>query len=263
MKLHFVKQCSPIILLSCVCLFATGTLQAQQRKQQSRNWATVWDWAAAPWDGNEKTYQQMRATIDNAITSGRKPQDLVYLYENTARQNLNDPKAQFKRAYAAYLAAKQTDDAEGERILGEPMESLILAPFPKTYEYARLIFLVEDYVGMPNFRLQEVSKRLLRRNPSDTTVKYAAARNLLFSANPADRNLAYQYVHEILVVKPDWASPHGFQGFIYYKRWQSSKNKDVASKSIAEYQQYLRLDTLQDPDFRKRVQETIAEMQKG
>ena len=259
MKLHFVKQCFPMILLSCVYLFAAGTLQAQQR-EQTRNWATVWDWATVPWDGNEKPYQQMRATIDNAITGGRKPQDLVFLYENPARQNLNDPKAQFKRAYAAYLAAKQTDDAEGERILGEPRTSLILAPFPKTYEYARLIFLTEDYLGMPNSRLQEVSKRLLKRDPSDTAVKYAAARNLIFSTNPADRNLAYRCAHELLVAKPDWASPHGLQGYIYYRRWQTSKSKDDANKSIAEYQQYLRLDNLQDKDFRKQVQETIYKM---
>jgi hypothetical protein len=253
------------IITSLLCLLSVCNTVAMVKADQSQHekWAAMWSWTTASWGENDKSYQQMRTTIDNAIASGRKPQDLVELYAKQARQASNNPEVQFRWAYAAYLTAKQIDYNQGEKVLDGPRISLMAAPFPHSFEYARLVYLTLDYASFFAPFLQEVSKRLVRHSPSDTAVKYAAARNLIYSTNPADRNLAYQYAHELLVTKPDWSSPHGLQGFIYYKRWQTSKSKEVASKSIAEYQQYLRLDTLQDPGFRKQVQETIAEMQKG
>ena len=86
---------------------------------------------------------------------------------------------------------------------------------------------------------------------------------MIYSANSADRELGHQYVHELLAEYPDWASPHGLQGFIYYKRWQSTKSKEDGDKAIAEYQQCLSLDTLEDKDFHNRVQQVITEIQRG
>ncbi len=123
---------------------------------------------------------------------------------------------------------------------------------------------MDDYGHGPFIlRLQDVSKRLVRRNTNDKVVKYAAARNLIYNTNPADRNLGYQYVHELLAKYPEWASPHGLQGFIYYKRWQATKSKADADMGIAEYQQFLRLGASPDKEFSRRIQGIIEEMQKA
>lgn len=252
------------VLLLLLCLSPLVSLQAQpQKPQPPRNWATVWGWATAPWESGDKPYQQIRATIDGAIAAGQKPQSLAELYAGPALRQPNDAKAQFRWAYATYKEAGLMSYDDVELALGKPREQLILAPFPNSYEYARLIFLTEDYIGMPNARLWQVGKRLVRYKPDDRVVKYAAANNLIFSKQLADRNLADQYVHELLMSYPDWSKPHGLVGFIAYRKWQKTKSKQDAGEAIAEYQAYLRLDNSKDADLRKRIQDTVAEIQKG
>lgn len=134
------------LIISASLLLSTHIAHAQH--QPFRNWTKVHSWMAAPWNGSDKPYQQMRGTIDNAISGGRKPQELVEFYKLPALEHPNDPKAQFRWAYAAYIAAKQTDYNQGEKILGSPRQALVLAPFPHSYEYARLIFLTMDYAKL-------------------------------------------------------------------------------------------------------------------
>ena len=201
----------PLLIFTSLILAnnQTGALE----KRPSHTWASECRWMTQSWDGNDKPYQQIRITIDNAINAGRKPLDLVFLYENSARLHPNDPLINFKWAYSAYQAAKLTDYNNGERILGEPREALMTVPFPRNYEYARLIFLTEDYSSFLVPYLQQVSKRLVIKSPNDKFVKYAAARNLIYSTIPADRNLGYKYANELLAKYPEWACPHGLQGF--------------------------------------------------
>ncbi len=252
------------LLLFWVCLLVVAPLQAQSQKPKIRNSVTVREWATTSWDGDDRPYQQIRATIDNAIADGRKPQELLDLYEMTALRQPNDSQLQFKWAYAAYMAAKQTDYYQGERILGKPREMLVLAPFPHSYEYARLIFLTESYVNMPyGSHLQEVSKRLVKKNPADRNVKYEAASNLVYDSSSADRQLGMTYIQELIKAEPSWSNPHGLLGAIYYERWKMNKSKSEGDKAVAEYQECLRLDTLPDYDFRKRAQSIITEIQKG
>ena len=146
-------------------------VKAQQPEPKARNWVTVWEWTVAPWNGNDKPYQQMRDTIDNAIAGGRKPQELVEFYELPALEHPNDPIAQFRWAYATYKVAITTNEITGDNMLYQPLKALVLAPFPKTYDYARLIYLMEDYGHGPFIlQLRNVSKRLVKHNPNDKAV---------------------------------------------------------------------------------------------
>ena len=230
---------------------------------QAPSWATMCKWMTLPWDNDDKPYQQSRSTIDNAINGGRKPQELVELYEGAARRQPKNAQAQFRWAYSAYKQAKELDYNSGEKVLESPTEALLSAPFPRTYEYARLIYLIEDHSSFLVPDLQEISKRIVKRSPEDRDIKYSAARNLIYNKNAADRNLGYQYNQDLLRKYPEWAAPHGLQGFIYYRRWQTTKNKQDGNTAIAEYQNYLRLDNLKDNDFRKQVQDVITEVEKG
>jgi len=262
---HKTYRVSQLVLLMVIPLSLTLANKPATALQKPvlRDWVKVWDWTNVPWNGDNKPYQQIRATIDNAIAARRKPQDLAFFYEGPALRDPSDPQAQFKWAYATYRVALTTDQTTGDNMLDHPLQALVLAPFPKTYEYARLIFLAEDHTRCFITNLQAVSKRIVRINPKDRDVKYAAARNLIYSTVPVDRNLSYKYAAELLTQYPDWATPYGLEGFIFYKRWQNTKSKADGDKAIEEYQQCLQLDTLPDNDFRKRVQEVITEIQKG
>ncbi len=224
--------------------------------------ATVWGWTSGSWDGDDKPYRQIRTAIDHAIAGGRKPQELMYFYETFARKAPNDPKAQFRWAYAAYKAALTVDYYTGERILGDPRDALVLGPFPNTYEYARLIFLTEDYAVMFVPELQQISKRFLKVSPQDTEVRYAAAKNLLYNRDPATRQLAVDCVYGLIRARPQWAKPRGLLGFVFYRQWKTTKSQSDAAKAIQGYQRYLALAPANDP-FRQRAQETIAEIRRG
>ena len=250
----FLTMLATLLVLTAMPLYA--------QRQASRNWTTIWGWTTASWDGDDKPYQQMRATVDKAIAGGRKPNEMVELYEAPALKAPSDSKAQFKWAYAAYRAAELSDYNTGENILYRPCKALVLGPFPHTYEYARLIFLTEDYADMLVPRLQQVSKRFLKVAPQDTDVKYAAAKNLLYNPEPATRQIAVACVYQLIRARPQWAKPRGLLGFIYYRRWQASKRQSDAAKAIEGYQCFLDLAPPGDP-FRQRVQETIAEIRQG
>jgi hypothetical protein len=262
-----MKLYSQLAIVVSICIYMTVSTYdfgyAQSQRPITRNWATERGWKTATWNTNDKSYQQMRTTIDNAISSGRKPQDLVGLYAQKARQMPNDAKAQFCWAYAAYMEARQTDYNHGENIIGEPRSALILAPFPHNIEYARLIFLTIGYLGMPyGSQLETVSKRMVLNFPTDGDVKYTAANNLIYSDNLAYRHLGLIYIKELIKSEPHKASPHALLGAFHYAHWQMNKNRDDASEATANYQQYLQLTTLDDP-FRQRAQQIIAEIKNG
>ncbi len=258
-RLIFIISCFIITLTICPGRAA----YAQKKKPQTPNWTTMWNWTTASWGSDDTPYQQIRSTVDHATKAGRDPLDLMQYYQMLAIRNPNDPKAQFRWAYAAYVAAKQMAYSHSEDILYWPNKALVLAPFPHTYQYARLIFLIESHASGPFIlRLQNVSKRLMKQNPSDIDVKYEAAGNLLYSSNPTDRELASRYIRELTVSQPHWAKPYALAGLVLYKHWQDSKSKADAAQAVACYQQYLKLTPATDT-FRQRAQEIIAEMQKG
>ena len=254
----------PLALLVLAPL-PTAALPTRTQPQTPRNWTTVWGWATASWGGDDRPYRQIRATIDNASSGGRKPQELMDFYETAARKAPNDPEAQFRWAYAAYKAALTVNYNTGERLLGDPRDALVLAPFPHSYEYARLIFLTEDYAVMLVYQLTPVGKRLLRRNPNDYEVKYGTARDLMFSRNPADRQLALKYIEELIRERPERPHPRELLGLFYYQRWQVSRSRDDAGRAIAAYQQYLQCAPAMEKEgnIAQQVRENIAQMQRG
>ena len=252
------------LLLCLLAVPALGSSTAPRKPYPvRRTMATVWGWTTAPWNGDDRPYQRIRATIDNAVAGGRKPQELMYFYEASALKNPNDPQAQFRWAYAAYKAALTVDYYTGESILSKPRDALVLGPFPHTYEYVRLIFLTEDYAEMFVTQLLPVGKRLLLRNPNDLDVKYAVAGDLMFSRSQADRQTALIYVEQLIRTEPERPHPRALLGLFYYRQWRVSRSKDDAYKAISSYEQYLQRAPAADAVFIQQVKEKIVEMQKG
>lgn len=216
-------------------------------------------WATAPWQGGDKPYQQIEASVDRLFASSSVSTTLLQTYQNTADQNHSDPQAQFRWAYASYRAREATPPIVQRQSVG--LGALERATFPGSYRYARLCFLVGTQFG-PNPYLKDAGQRLLRRGPNDYDVEYSLARSFDPTRSPQATHLALSYAQDLLKKKPNDARSYSALGGIYYYLWLVKHDKADGERAVQAYQHYL---TLHPPSDKKRklAQRIIDDIRKS
>lgn len=233
--------------------------------QSRRDLHTYYTWLNAPWTGNDQPYQRLRSDIDQAISQGVNPFDLLKQRQKELDKTPGNFQTQFAYYCTAYQAVtwpKRADDRGFDvLLLGNLFIAILRAPHPHTYNYARLAFLCGQYnFNAPNRKA--IGLRLVQRDPNDYDAKYYTASILVSSPLPSDHALALNYADNLVTNYPRLPSPHGLAAYVHYQSWLRTKNKQDATEAISQYQQYLRLVPAK-ASYRKQAQKFIEQMQAG
>ncbi len=131
-----------------------------------------WGWAAQPWTGDDRPYQKIRADVQKRLKSGKDPAEILADYKAKMDNAPKDPQAMFGWGYARWRIFTWSNGYRQQYgDLSDLPDALAAVSFPKTYNYARLRFLIQAQVrAMP--QLQELGERLVRKDPTDIDAKF-------------------------------------------------------------------------------------------
>ena len=200
------------------------------------------NWVHLSWTGNDAPYAAARARIDGELGT-KPPQALVAEYAAPAKSHPNDPLAQFAWAYAVHHAIKSASfpaqNAEATRFATEV--AIAEAPYPRTYNYARLSFLV--YVEAPGggsgHFLIGIARRLLQKDPNDFPVLSG-----LITLDSQNRDLTAQQeglalIHKMIKKYPEKPQVYDMAGGWHYAQYLLYHNPSNYQLAIANYQKAL------------------------
>lgn len=214
-------------------------------------------WTYQVWDSSDP-YARVRANADVALARESRPDQLVGRYSQQASKQPRDPQALYLYAYTFYCRSVQTQKRD-ERRFTDLSRLFASTPSPRSYQYARLRFVIEGHV-FATPKLASLGKRLLRRNPNDVDVNFYII-NMLNMAQPSERALAFTCAYRLARINPKRASSYSSLGWVHFRSWMLTKNPQDADKAIAAYTKYLQLAPANDP-FRPRAQQIIALIRK-
>ena len=219
-----------------------------------------WAWTSEKWTGDGQPYLRMRQEIDQLITNGQNPDTLALQYKALASKDSSNSQSQFRWGYAAYKTAAKPGALPSLKLDGVEF-ALRRAKEPRNYEYTRLHFLVVARLT-PYHQLKELGTRLLRHNPKDDEVKFYLVSILDPGLYNTEKQQALKLAQELARSQPKRASTYSLIGETYLKVWIKSKSQGDADKSIAAYQQFLRL-APPNHQFRRQAQNWIKFLQKA
>ncbi len=220
-----------------------------------------WDWASSYWTGDDKPYQKLREDIYNRLVAAKDAQSLLDQYDAEAKAKPKDPLAQFAWGYAALrtpaLAGHESVTVD---VSGLP-DTLAAAPFPRTYNYARLRFLAQAQVR-PNAQLEDLGRRLLKRDPTDPAVMYQQISVLEQTPARPQNTEALRLAKRLVEAYPSQTAYLQKLGNVYEEGYMDfGFHKADADAAISVYQKYLQLAPPDDP-ARAGIERTIAVMRR-
>ncbi len=236
---------------------SAAALTPFQDAAAKNRWTIYHAWINAPWTADDRPYQALRDTIEQALAGGRKPADVVNDYQKAAKQQPGNALARFGYYYALYQAAIMPNFAnqeEGQKV-GDLYLSIIKSPPPHTYNYSRLAFLCQKY-SLNDVNTINIGRRLLKQDPKDTSVEYALATVLAYSDAPADFAQAVALQKDLARRFPDSPKTAWLLGDIYYHTAYRSHSQADAERCIAAYQHVLDV-APPTPETRNNVRVTV------
>jgi len=256
-----------LLALLLVLLTTASGCSAQQPPPQhmltrfERTGTTLdgWDWASAPWTGDDKPYQKLREDIRLVVAKDAQP--LLDQYKAEAEAKPKDPLAQFAWGYAALRTPALVGHENVTVDVSGLPDALAAAPFPRTYNYARLRFLAQAQVR-PNAQLEDLGRRLLKRDPTDPAVMYQQIRVLEQTGAKPQNTEALGLAKTLVEAYPSQLAYLQKLANVYDETYiDSGFHKEDAEKAIATYEKYLRLAPPDDPQ-RKTIGDAIADLRK-
>lgn len=215
-------------------------------------------WTTLPWSGDDRPYKAIRSNIDNAIQRGQNLDEIVRKYRRLAQQDLLNPLPQFAWAYVSYRASVQGAKLEGELQLA--LKQLNNFKTPYTYEYARLLFILEAR-SWPRSKLILAGRKLIQRNPKDYSVLYYLVKIMDPGRSVSERLEAISYSERLVQMEPKRANAYSALGYTYLKSWLKSKSKSDRDKALSAYNRFLNLAPLND-SFRPQAIRIISLLKK-
>ena len=250
-------------------LFATSLASVPPSAQEHekifkklRDWEEPsYAWTLKSWQKDDAPYLAIRQNIDLLAKQDRL-RDKIATYAQQAKASPQDPKLQFRWAYAVWVAKKWLTDHDAQtRSLGNPQRALRAAHFPETFQYARLLFLTEAFnptLTLPAL-MELPGSKIYARDPKDLEVKYFCARTFGKSAGSEPRKQkALQLLHELQRANPKdmrylWAEAN-----VYDTAWFANKHDQAAGDQAVEaYERYIKAANLNAQD-RKAYEKEIA-----
>ncbi len=259
-----------VALCAVVVLAAFGLHALRPKPVPNRVWTRFertgttldgWEWAAQPWIGNDQPYQKIRTEIDQAVASGQPPDMMIATYKAKADAAPKDPQAVFGWAYTAWRISTWSDEYQQKyNDFTDLPDALANAPFPHTYNYARLRFLIQAQVrAMP--QLQELGERLVKQDAKDVDVKYQLIKVLKKISSLPEYQEALHLAQDLVKAYPKEPLYYQVLGNIYDDIYSGfSFKKSDGDKAIAAYQKQLELMRPND-DQRESVERAIKWLQ--
>lgn len=251
-------------LLALCALTSALTLAQAQSAKQADSFAQLpaWRqqrlaWVKEQWTGNDRPYVQIRQNIDQALRKGRKTDELLEQYKRSAQQEPSNPQKQFGWGYAGWMARKRFSDysPQYQRIYRAHV-AMLQVPSPRTYEFARLLFLMEAWSTAVPEAIEGIGQRLIRRNPNDHDVKYYLMKVLGGVPSRSAKQQALGYAQQFIRSDPKRASYRASLGAIHFRWWMRTKNKADGKNAVAAYRQAVQLSSPNDP-WRKEIENII------
>lgn len=199
-----------------------------------------WEWTQEAWTGSDAPYVAIRHNVDRTLAPLDRPAaiELIGRYRAQASLNGQDPRLQFKWAYAVVAASKKgyrpsTNDA------ADCTYALEKAVSPRSYEYARIRFLTAMQWGTYS-ALKSLGYRLIKRNPTDLHVQYNFSR-ILANGTAKERQQALSYAQSFVRRYPQWAGSYILIGEVYQEMFYRTRNISMGDKAIAAYLKSIQL----------------------
>lgn len=83
------------ILVVAVCIGMAVTEAQSQVNYVDQSW----NWTYETWTGNDTEYKEVAAKLNAQVAKGKDLDKSYWSYVAAAKKNINDPMAQFRRAY--------------------------------------------------------------------------------------------------------------------------------------------------------------------
>ena len=263
----FIKSRAKFLLATGSILAILGSgIRAQIVPHQAYSYHKIvlepeaWNWTKEAWNGDNTPYQVTRSAIDQETGSEIRLTGLLSMYKAKAQKNLNDPLMVYRWGYAAYNATTRQDKATAYKTLDGVQQALQDAPSPRTYDYARLRFLVGEFYTTHR-QAVPVAQRLLARENKDYLVAYRLAEIYLEAEYPARIQEALSICSDMKQEYPLRSSIYALTGEAYILEWHRNHAPADAHNVVENYQKYLEI-APPEADFRKRATQIIDEFQK-
>ena len=201
-------------------------------------------WLHESWTGNNAPYAAIRAQIDRAfdITS---PKALVTRYAQAAKARPDDPLALFAWGYAVHKAitSSQFPPKDVETTLLAAEVALGEAPFPNTYDAARLRFMLilQGPFGDAYGNLIGTARRLLQTNPDDFPVKMGLIGFLSHSRDPSAQKEGYSLIQTVIKQDPNQPQGYDLLGGWHYVQYLMYHKPANYQSSMDNYQKAMNL----------------------
>lgn len=218
-------------------------------------------WMYSDWSKDGAEFKAARLALDASTTiqtSEDQLRTLVDKFQQQVDANPKDQLKQFKLIYLCYRAAVVLPSCGSKQL--RRVRGLLEQQEYQTFEQARLRFVIEAR-DFPSLKLIFIGKRLLKAQPDDYDVKFYLVNVLDPSRSEQEAAEALIYSEELINAFPLRPSAHSALGGTLYKTWLRTQNKATADRSIAAYEQYLKLAPEND-SFREQAQKLMAIMQR-
>jgi len=179
-------------------------------------------WLNERWTGNDAPYAALRAQVERAFDT-MTPQALVAQYAPAAKARPNDPIAQFAWGYAVHKAITSANytvqNADDVRFAAEV--ALAETPFPQTYNFARLRFLIalQSPAGGGYHTLIGTAKRLLQKDANDFPVMMGLIALNSQNSDSAAQKAAYALIQKAIKQYPNKPQVYDMLGGWYYAQY--------------------------------------------
>gem|GEM_PF-5358707 len=214
-----------------------------------------------PWSGDDSRYSEIRTRLETAQREGKLDTSLDF-YRSAWQKDLSSPTAQFGYFYGLWLNRTQNDlESQSDQANDSAFDDWLLKlQFPRTYNFTRLAGLCMNRI-MLGHGLMPFIDRLMKADPNDLECRNLPG--LLASTNdPAQQLRAIKLADENVAKWPELPLVHSVQGYVYYVQWLKTKDPVMGQKSLAAYQEYLRLAPPNAYD-RDAVENPIKRIQHG
>ncbi len=201
-------------------------------------------WLNESWTGDDAPYVAIRAQIEHAFNTAT-PQALVAQYAPAAKARPNDPLAQFAWAYAVHKAVTSAqyavENADDVRFAAEV--ALAEAPFPRTYNFARLRFLItlQSPAGGGYHTLIGTAQRLLKKDPNDFPVMMGLIALNSQNSDPSAQKLAYALIQKAIKQYPSKPQVYDLLGGWHYAQYILYHNPHDYRLSLDNYQKAMNM----------------------
>ena len=192
-------------------------------------------WLVEPWTGNDKPYVTLRKNIDITLEKGKLTPTILESYRMYAKNEPTNPIALFRWGYASFMATQQTLPVQ-QKVVVE-LFTLEKIKFPRSYEFARLCFLVAT--RSPHPRYEPFGEFLLVKNPHDFEVMYATVMSLDPTVSAEEKQKALQYAQRLLQMRPTDSRSFSAIGGVNYYIWLRGHDPEAGQAAIAAYRKYL------------------------